>query len=138
MVGRVNTGVPLPGGVLNAPGDERQSQNTFFNAQSISNLSHRFSVDESPYYIKAFGLGDVDSLSVLMVTDTPTGELTELFRLNGTFVGLLSTNNCLVIDIPGVYRLLLNTGLGTVTVVGGTTAMSYWSWGLRGFADVGP
>lgn len=134
MVSQVNTGVPFPGGAVNAPGQEQQSHNTFFDALSISTISHILEVSESPYYIKAFGLGDASVVSILMCTKTTTGELQEPLRINAAFVGLLKTNNVLVIDLPGIYRLQIeDSDLGVVTVVGGPTALSYWSWGLKAF-----
>jgi len=134
MVARVNTGVPFAGGALNAPGDERQSQNTFFTTADTGGISHVFSVDETPYYIKAFGLGDAALVAVLMVTNTNVGEVTEQLSLNGNPVGLIKFNNALVIDLPGVYRLQLVGGNNLVTVVGGPTNFSFWSWGLYGYA----
>lgn len=134
MVASVNTGVPFPGGTVNAPGQEQQSGNTFFNSGSTSVLSHAFSVDEVPYYIKAFGLGDASVVELLMITKTATGELQEQMRINGAFVGLLQTNNTLLIDMPGLYRLQISSqDLGVVTVVGGPTALSFFSWGLKAF-----
>ena len=135
MPAAVNTGVPLQGGTVNAPGYEQQSANTFFTIADTSGISHSFSVDETPYYIKAFGLGNAALVSVLMITKTPTGELQEQLSLNGNPVGLIKFNNCLVLDIPGMYRLQLIGGGNNVTVVGGPTNLSYWSWGLRGYAE---
>ena len=134
MVSRVNTGVPFPGGAVNVPGYEQQSANTFFGPTSTSLISHQFSVDESPYYIKAFGLGDSGFIELVMVTKTPTTDYSEQMRLNGNAVHLTEMNNCLVIDIPGVYQLQLSGGLGSVICVGGPTSLSYWSWGLKAFA----
>ncbi len=139
MPAAVNTGVPLPGGTVNAPGQERQPQNTYFDSQSTSIISHTFSVDESPYYIKAFGLGDASFVQVLMCTNTRVGEIQEPMQINGAIVALIKGNNFLLIDFPGIYRLqILEGDLGNVTVVGGPTALSYWSWGLKAFGAAVP
>lgn len=135
MVSRVNTGAPFQGGTVNAPGQELQDQNTFFTTADTAGISQQcFVVDETPYYIKAFGLGDASVVSVLMITKTKTGEVQEQLSLNGNPVGLIKFNNMLVIDIPGMYRLQLVGGNNVVTVVGGYTNLSYWSWGLYGYA----
>ena len=134
MVTRVNTGVPVPGGALNAPGAERQKQNTLFSALSTSELSHRISVDESPVYIKAFGLANLETVEVMMVTDTDTGEVQDAMSVNGRPVALYNFGNFIVLDIPGIYRLLLSSsGLGRVIVVMGYTSLSYDSWGLKAY-----
>lgn len=134
MVASVNTGVPFPGGTVNAPGQEQQSGNTFFDARSTSNLSHKFTVHESPIYLKAFGLSGFGNVAVLMVTETATGEVTEQMTILSTPVALTANDNFLIIDFPGVYRLQIDdSDLGTAIVVGGTTALSYWSWGLAAY-----
>lgn len=134
MVSGVNTGVPLQGGTVNSPGQERQSANTYFDIGSTSNISHRFSVDESPYYLKAFNLTEFGSVIVLMCTDTPAGEIMQQMFVLQFPVALGQQANFLLIDFPGIYRLQIDdSSLGIATVVGGPTALSYWSWGLAAY-----
>ena len=135
MPAAVNTGVPLQGGTVNAPGYEQQSANTFFDSQSTSGISHLIDITEIPYYIKAFGLDDAGFVQVVKCTKTPTGELQEDLQLGGVFVALIKANTMLVIDIPGLYRLK-TASVGTVTVVGGPTNMSYNSFGLKAFVEI--
>ena len=134
MVASVNTGVPMPGGVVDVAGQERQSANTFFTILDTGGLSHQFNVSEIPWYIKAFGLGDAALVQVVMCTNTNTGEVQEDMYVNGRAVGLIKHDNVLIIDIPGTYRLSLVGGNNTTTVVGGPTNFSYQSWGLKAFA----
>lgn len=138
MVSAVNTGVPLPGGTVNSPGQEQQSANTFFDIHSTEAISHPFDVHESPVLISAYDL-DTESglIMVLKCTMTPNGEIMNILYLNGRGVGLVATNNTLLIDLPGRYRLqCINAGaLGSFTVVGQLTALSYWSWGLVAYAN---
>lgn len=136
MVAAVNTGVPFPGGVVNAPGQEQQSPNTFFNTLSTSNLSHIFSVDESPYYLKAFELDEGATIQVWMVTKgANNSDITQPMFLGGVEIKLTPENNCLVIDIPGRYQLNFTGSFGAMVCVGGLTALSYWSWGLKAYVE---
>lgn len=138
MVSAVNTGTPLQGGTVNSPGNEQQSQNTFFNSLSSNTLSHKFIVHESPYLISGYGIDDsIGIVEVVKVTETSSGEILESLHLNGRLVALTFTNNTLLIDLPGTYRLRCLDGgnLGNFTVVGQQTAMSYWSWNLAAYAN---
>lgn len=141
MTSAVLTGIALNGGSVNSPGNEIQSYYTFFNQFSTSNLSHKYRIHESPLILRAFGLVDSEvdepTVDILMVTETKTGELQQELFLGGKQVRLTSTNNSLLLDLSGDYRLRLNSNVpGAITVVGHESSLSYWSYGLSTFAQI--
>lgn len=136
MVASTNTGSLIGAGIVNGPGQERQSGNTYFNQFSTSLTSHLITVHELPIVIRAFNLGVSDEVFIWMVTSTSTGEVTTALNIKGKVVKLTHTNNCIVLDLSGQYKLNLSAvSPGMVTVVGHETSLSYWSYGLAAFAQ---
>jgi hypothetical protein len=136
MVASTNIGTIVGAGAVNPSGQEQQSDNTYFNQFSTSTTSHKLLVHQLPIVLRAFNLASGDTVNVMMSTETATGEVLTQLYVKGKQVQLTHTNNCLVLDLSGQYRLVLNAAVpGSVTVVGHETPISYWSYGLAAFAQ---
>lgn len=138
MPSSLNTGVPFAGGTVNSPGYEQQPQNILFGPASTSLVSHKFTVHESPILLRAYGLGTLTGpIYVQIVGEFSNSEVVDLFYINDTVVALTQTRNVLLIDLPGVYRLLstAEVQLGAFIVTAQTTAMGYFSWGLAAYGN---
>ena len=110
--GRVLSTVPEPGA------SEQTSVGILFDEDSVSLTSHTISVDNKKYVVRAFGLTEGITVTVLNVAGPGSGTLEEAVKIAGSAVTLNETNNTLVIDISGRYRFRLSGGLGEVTLVG--------------------
>lgn len=139
MPSSVITGIALNGGTVNGPGTE-QSEGTYFNALSQSDISSVINISESPKLLRAYNLGESDFVEVLMVAfPGAVGELSEPLVLNGKAAKLTAQNNALLLDLSGFYRLRLSAESPlTVTVVGHDSSLSYWSYGLAAFVQTAP
>lgn len=132
-MGKVNTGISLFNGPVDPQGTENQTYNTIFDANSTNLTSHKIDVNENAVVVKAFGIGG-NTITVNIYSNTRLGSVSTPMILNNKTIRLSSTNNVLVIDIPGTYTFTLSGGLGSVTCVCCETASSYWSYGLKAFA----
>jgi hypothetical protein len=124
---------------FNAPVDtantDNQSVNVLFNSRSASSTSHAIDVSETAVLVRAFGLTGGQTITVHMLGNDGITNVNEILVLHGKTIQLSVTNTALILDMPGRYVFVLSAGLGTVSCTCIETGISYWSWGLKAFAE---
>ena len=126
---------PLFSGNVNGPNNQSQPSNVLFNGNSGGTLSHRFTVNQNAVVIQAFNLSGGQTLTVNMFGFDGITNVTAPLTLNGKVVTLTSTNNALVLDMPGTYTVhLTGGGLGAFSCMIFETGMGYFSYGLSDFS----
>jgi hypothetical protein len=134
----ISTAVFL-GPVSSELSEGKTSEGTLFGPTSTTLTSHKFDVFDVPMVLKAYGLSGSETVTLQQQVQIGSNSSPVVFVqnviLNGHEVQLSVTNSMLIIDVPGSYNCILNSGLGTVAVTVQKTAMSYHSYGLRAFSQ---
>jgi len=78
--------------------------NVLFDSSTIGDVSPHFEVTDKPVFLRAFNLGDAQII-VEIVYSHNSREFNDVFRVNGSIVGLTKGNNMLRLDAKGKYRL---------------------------------
>lgn len=107
--------------------NSEQSQLILFGPKSASQTSATFTVDQYPYYLSAFNLGNDDVIAVQQVVGVGSGTEVGPFSPIYGQVKLNANRTKCRIDHPGRYQLL-HTGsspLGTFTVIGAAMTMAH-------------
>jgi hypothetical protein len=107
-------------------GNSQQSQIILFGATSNSHTSAVFTVDQMPFYLSAFNLGNDDIITVQQVYGSGSGvEVGPFAPVHGA-VQLSQNRTKVMVDYPGRYQLLHSgsSALGTFTVTGFAASMT--------------
>lgn len=124
-----NTHAGAPTNVLNS----EQSQITFFGANSTSQTSQQFTVDQFPFYLASFNLGADDIVKVQQVVGQGSGEHVSDYKPVFGTTQLDTNTSKIVIEHPGRYQLVHSgsSSLGTFTVIGAAATSA-----SSGFAEL--
>lgn len=105
----------------------------FFHATSYSSVSHTADVIKHPLVLRAYNLVDDETITVLQVSTDRTLETAMVIK--GKPLILDKLNTTLVLDIAGTYRFKLNSGLGSVSLLGHESSMPSGAYGLAHYTQ---